>query len=227
MVDVGGTTTDIGAVTGGTVRIDRRGLIGGVPSSLPLAAIASHGVGGSSVIRVTDGRITVGPDSVGAAPGPACFSLGGTAATITDVYLLMGILDPATYLGGDLKFDTDRSAKAVTATIAEPLHVTLPEALALMEEAYVHSTAQAPLADGPLPDDTVLAAFGEARPMTICGTAPPAMPSSSGPPAGAARCARSARPPKTAAPCTCMSTTACCAPPARTGPLTRDCARTT
>ena len=200
MVDVGGTTTDIGAVTGGTVRIDRRGLIGGVPSSLPLAAIASHGVGGSSVIRVTDGRITVGPDSVGAAPGPACFSLGGTAATITDVYLLMGILDPATYLGGDLKFDTDRSAKAVTATIAEPLHVTLPEALALMEEAYVHSAAQAPLADGPLPDDTVLAAFGEARPMTICGAAPPAMPSSSGPPAGAARCARSARPPKTAAP---------------------------
>ena len=171
MVDVGGTTTDIGAVTGGKVRIDRRGLIGGVPSSLPLAAIASHGVGGSSVIRVTDGRITVGPDSVGAAPGPACFGLGGTAATITDVYLLMGILDPATYLGGDLKLDTDRSAKAVTATIAEPLHVTLPEALALMEEAYVHSAAQALLADGPLPDDTVLAAFGGAGPMTICGAA--------------------------------------------------------
>ena len=83
----------------------------------------------------------------------------------------MGILDPATYLGGDLKLDSDRSATAVTATVAEPLDVSLPEALALMEEAYLHSAAQALLADGPLPADTVLAAFGGAGPMTICGAA--------------------------------------------------------
>lgn len=171
MVDVGGTTTDIGAVTAGKVRIDRRGLVAGVPSSLPLAAITSHGVGGSSVIRVTAGKITVGPDSVGAAPGPACFGLGGTSATITDVYLLMGILDPATYLGGDLKLDRDRSAKAVTETVAQPLNVDLPEALARMEEAYLQTAARALLADGPLPGDTVLAAFGGAGPMTICGAA--------------------------------------------------------
>ena len=50
---------------------------------------------------------------------------------------------------------------------------------------------------------------------------PPATPSSSGPPAAAARCASSAPPPRTAAPCTCTSTTACCAPPARTGPPAR------
>ena len=52
-------------------------------------------------------------------------------------------------------------------------------------------------------------------------------PSSSGPPAGTARCASGAPPPKPAAPCTCTSTTACCAPPARTGPQARGCARTT
>ena len=85
MVDVGGTTTDIGVVTDGAIRVDRRGMIDDAPSSLELAAITSYGVGGSSIFRVVDGQIQVGPDSVGAAPGPACFGLGGDEATLTDV----------------------------------------------------------------------------------------------------------------------------------------------
>src|SRR5207245_1032359 len=71
MLDVGGTTTDIGVVSDGAIQVDRRGTIEHAPSSLELAAITSYGVGGSSVFRVADGRLAVGPDSVGAAPGPA------------------------------------------------------------------------------------------------------------------------------------------------------------
>ena len=78
MLDVGGTTTDIGVVSDGAIHVDRRGTIEHAPSSLELAAITSYGVGGSSIFRVVDGRLTVGPDSVGAAPGrPA----SGWAAT--------------------------------------------------------------------------------------------------------------------------------------------------
>ena len=78
MLDVGGTTTDIGVVSDGAIHVDRRGTIEHAPSSLELAAITSYGVGGSSVFRVVDGRLAVGPDSVGAAPGrPA----SGSAAT--------------------------------------------------------------------------------------------------------------------------------------------------
>ena len=87
MADVGGTTTDVGVVTNGAVQVEHRGRVALVPTSFEIAAITSHGVGGSSVIRMTGGEITVGPDSVGAAPGPACFGLGGADATITDVYL--------------------------------------------------------------------------------------------------------------------------------------------
>ena len=76
------------------------------------------------MIRVAGGEIQVGPESVGAAPGPACFGLGGTDATITDVYLLIGLLDPSTYLGGTLKLDPARSANAVEANIAQPLGVS-------------------------------------------------------------------------------------------------------
>ena len=67
---------------------------------------------------------------------------------------------------------------------------------------------------------------GAARPGSPAGS-PPATPSSSGPPAGTARCASGAQPPKPAAPCTCTSTTACCAPPGQPGPPVPGGARTT
>jgi N-methylhydantoinase A len=171
MVDVGGTTTDVGVVVDGAVQTHRRGRVDDAPTSFELAAITSHGVGGSSVIRLAGGELQVGPESVGAAPGPACFGLGGTDATITDVYLLIGILDPTTYLGGTLKLDPARSATAVEANIAQPLGVELFEALTRMEEAYLDRVAEALAAQPTLGSETVIAAFGGAGPMTICGAA--------------------------------------------------------
>jgi N-methylhydantoinase A len=170
MVDVGGTTTDLGVVTDGVVQVERRGRVAMVPTSFELAAITSHGVGGSSVIRVTDGLLTVGPDSVGAAPGPACFGLGGVDATITDVYLLMGVLDPHTYLAGSMTLDVERSRKVVQTAVAEPLGLSLDAALARMEAAYLDRVADA-LRTEPLTAGTVIAAFGGAGPMTVCGAA--------------------------------------------------------
>ena len=171
MVDVGGTTTDIGVVSDGAIHVDRRGTIEHAPSSLELAAITSYGVGGSSIFRVADGRLTVGPDSVGAAPGPACFGLGGDQPTITDVLLLAGLLDPATYLGGTLPLYPDRAAKVIEDKIAGPLGIELDDALRQMEEAHAEAIARA-LADATtVTGDTVLAAFGGAGPMTVCGAA--------------------------------------------------------
>ncbi len=171
MLDVGGTTTDIGVVSDGAIHVDRRGTIEHAPSSLELAAITSYGVGGSSVFRVTDGSLRVGPDSVGAAPGPACFGLGGDQPTITDVLLLAGLLDPATYLGGTLPLYPDRSVKVIEEKIAAPLGLPLDDALRQMEEAHAEAIAAA-LADATtVTGDTVLAAFGGAGPMTVCGAA--------------------------------------------------------
>jgi N-methylhydantoinase A len=169
MMDVGGTTTDVGVVAGGTIATDRRGSVKGIPISFPMSDVQSAGVGGSSVIGVVGDRITVGPRSVGAAPGPACFGLGGKEATITDVNLLLGVLDPATYLDGQLGLDADRARAVVTQTVADPLGITLEEALVQMEAAYFEAIAGsfAKLVDG----DTTLAAFGGAGPMSACGAA--------------------------------------------------------
>ncbi|MFG2022244.1 hydantoinase/oxoprolinase family protein [Streptomyces sp. NPDC048825] len=171
MIDVGGTTTDVGSVKNGRIADERRGSVKGVPISFPMSDVHSSGVGGSSVITVRDGRITVGPESVGAAPGPACFGFGGKSATITDVNLLLGVLDPTTYLDGDFSLDAERSKAVVTATVAEPLGVSLEEALLRMEAAYFATVANA--FAGSIEDaaDTTIAAFGGAGPMSACGAA--------------------------------------------------------
>jgi N-methylhydantoinase A/oxoprolinase/acetone carboxylase beta subunit len=169
MMDVGGTTTDVGVVVDNAIATHRRGSVKGIPISFPMSDVQSAGVGGSSVIAVDGERITVGPRSVGAAPGPACFGLGGKEATITDVNLLLGVLDPATYLDGQIHLDPDRARAVVTETVADPLGIPLEEALVRMEAAYFEAIAQS--FANLVQDDTTLAAFGGAGPMSACAAA--------------------------------------------------------
>ncbi|WP_054814905.1 hydantoinase/oxoprolinase family protein [Nocardia arizonensis] len=172
MVDIGGTTTDVGVVVGAAVAANERGTIRGVPISYPMSDVHSKGVGGSSVIAVTDGRITVGPQSVGAAPGPACFGFGGKQATITDVNLLLGVLDPDTYLNGTFRLDPERSRAVIAETIANPLGIGLEEALIRMEQAYFEAVSSA--FEHLATENTTLAGFGGAGPMSATGAARPA-----------------------------------------------------
>ncbi|WP_028245882.1 hydantoinase/oxoprolinase family protein [Pseudoclavibacter soli] len=171
MIDVGGTTTDVGVVTSAEIVTQRRGTVGGVSVSFPLSDVHSAGVGGSSIIAARDGRITVGPRSVGAAPGPACFGFGGEHATITDVNLLLGVLDADTYLDGALALDAERSRAVITKTVADPLGITLEEALVQMEAAYFQAIANAFADRIEDADHTTVAAFGGAGPMSAAGAA--------------------------------------------------------
>lgn len=170
-MDIGGTTTDVGLVDRGAVRERRWGALEDVEISFPLSEVESLGAGGSSIFRVEDGAVRVGPESVGGAPGPACFGYGGRSATITDAYLLLGILDGDSYFGGTLKLDRARAEAAIEENIGKPLGIPLDEALARMEQAYVAKIASAmrPLTGGA--KDASLLAFGGAGPMTACRVA--------------------------------------------------------
>jgi N-methylhydantoinase A len=170
-IDIGGTTTDIGEVRDNSVREDTRGQVEGVEVSFPLCNVVSVGVGGSSVIRAHDGAIAVGPESVGSAPGPACFGLGGTQATITDAFLLTGLLDPASYFGGELKIDSERACKAIATHVGEPLGLGEDEAAAKMEAAWVEKVAAGIRDFTTVTPDTTLAAFGGAGPFVVCKVA--------------------------------------------------------
>jgi len=168
-VDVGGTTTDFGVVDKGQAVRHPFGKLETVDVSIPMSDLRSIGVGGGSVIRAEGGQIKVGPQSVGGAPGPACFGFGGTQATITDVKLLKGVIDPDHYFGGRMQLDRKRAEAAVLREIAEPLGLDLAGAVDAAEEAWVQAVALH-LARYMTPE-TVLGAFGGAGPFSICAVA--------------------------------------------------------
>lgn len=170
-IDVGGTTTDIGQYLDGGVAEVRHGHVEGISVSFPLCEIMSAGAGGSSVFKAKDGGIVIGPDSVGAIPGPACFGRGGKEATITDASLLCGLFDPASYFGGGMGLDRDRAAAAVKTNVADPLGLSLDKALIEMERAYEEKIADELHRFTTISADTVMLAFGGAGPLNACGVA--------------------------------------------------------
>ncbi len=170
-MDIGGTTTDIGMVDRGSVREQRWGSLEDIQISFPLCEIDSLGVGGSSIFKVVKGKLQVGPESVGGAPGPACFGYGGKEATITDVNLLLGILDGDSYFGGTIKLDPARAKAAIEENVAKPLKISLDEALVRMEAAYIEKISSAMASMGADVSSAALLAYGGAGPMTACKVA--------------------------------------------------------
>ncbi|MBI1238560.1 MAG: hydantoinase/oxoprolinase family protein [Alphaproteobacteria bacterium] len=170
-IDIGGTTTDIAFFAEDRVDRDFFGEIEGSPVAIPMTRVMSVGAGGSSIFSVSGGALRVGPESVGSAPGPACFARGGTEATITDALLLEGVLDPTTYFGGKLRLDPARAERAIMSRVGEPLGLDLPGAIEAMKNAYERRIAKAVQTEGTLTPGTVLIAFGGAGPMSACGIA--------------------------------------------------------
>src|SRR5437868_5651617 len=112
--DMGGTSTDICLVVDGQAALVMDRKLAGHRIALGSLDIASIGAGGGSIARVDAGGILhVGPESAGAAPGPACYGQGGAEPTVTDANLVLGYLDPANFLGGARRLDEDLAARAV------------------------------------------------------------------------------------------------------------------
>src|SRR6185503_20498724 len=74
------------------------------------------------------GGLKVGPQSAGAAPGPACYGKGGAEPTVTDANLIAGRIDPEYFLGSGIRLQRDKAAQAITEKIAQPLGLSLEEA---------------------------------------------------------------------------------------------------
>jgi N-methylhydantoinase A/oxoprolinase/acetone carboxylase beta subunit len=170
-IDVGGTTTDIAFVRDGMIDEDLHGRIENVEIAFPLARVDSVGAGGSSILRAAAGEISIGPDSVGSAPGPACFARGGENATITDALAVSGLFNPETFFGGRLKLDITRAQTAISRNIAEPLGLSLADATLRAIDAYEHKIASALTHRQKDVRDLWLIAFGGAGPMNACGIA--------------------------------------------------------
>lgn len=140
--DVGGTSTDFGLVVAGQPVRRPRVDVGGLEIEQPSVELHSIALGGGSVVAVRDGAVAIGPDSAGAAPGPACFGLGGSDPTPTDAWLILGYLDPANYLGGRRRLFPDLAAEALTRAVGDPLGLSAEQAALAVAEAVVRAAAE-------------------------------------------------------------------------------------
>jgi N-methylhydantoinase A/oxoprolinase/acetone carboxylase beta subunit len=127
-VDVGGTSSDVAVLRGAAWTYAVQPTIDGVPASLPVLELESIGIGGGSIASVASGELAVGPQSAGSQPGPAAFGLGGQEATVTDAACVLGLFDPANFLGGRKRLDGDAARRAVEEKVAAPLGVSPEEA---------------------------------------------------------------------------------------------------
>jgi N-methylhydantoinase A len=127
-MDIGGTSFDVGLIVDGTPLMASQFSFGGVDVRMPCIDVRSIGAGGGSIASVRFGELTVGPDSAGANPGPACYGRGGTRPTGTDADLVLGTLSPSDFASGGLRLDVRAAERAISQHVAEPLGLTLIEA---------------------------------------------------------------------------------------------------
>ena len=129
VIDMGGTSLDISLASGGEPLEVTEGRVGRYATALPMIDIRTIGAGGGSIARIdAGGGLQVGPQSAGAAPGPACYGNGGALPTCTDVDLLLGYLDPDYFLGGHMRLLREPAERAVRERLAGPLAISVEEA---------------------------------------------------------------------------------------------------
>ncbi|HWF74219.1 MAG TPA: hydantoinase/oxoprolinase family protein, partial [Solirubrobacteraceae bacterium] len=113
----------------------------------------------------------VGPESAGASPGPACYALGGTDATVTDASVVLGYIDPDYFLGGRMKLSAAAAREAIEREIAEPLGLDAERAahavLTISGEHMVSAIRDITINEGFDPRGSLLVAGGGAGGMTV------------------------------------------------------------
>ena len=158
--DMGGTSTDVCLIAGGsTVRSAERS-VAGLPVRLPTVDLQTVGAGGGSIVwRDAGGALRVGPESAGADPGPACYGRGGTRPTVTDANLLLGRLPDR--LAGGLELDRAAAERALEGI--DPNAV-----IAAVNAEMLRALRLVSVERGYDPRGFALVAFGGAGPLHAC-----------------------------------------------------------
>ncbi|MEM7251880.1 MAG: hydantoinase/oxoprolinase family protein [Pseudomonadota bacterium] len=175
--DMGGTTAKVGAVDDGepaittTFEVDRVNLRqwSGLPLNISAVELIEIGAGGGSIATTPMGLIQVGPQSAGADPGPACYGLGGTHATLTDANVALGYIEPDEFAGGQFTLHADRARAVIESTLCQALDVSVPSAAfgvhALANASMERALRSMSIERGRDPRDYTLIAFGGAGPL--------------------------------------------------------------
>jgi N-methylhydantoinase A len=188
-LDMGGTTAKASMIEDGRIHItsefevgaglSAQGLNlagGGYAMKVPVIDISEVGAGGGSIVAVDrGGSLQVGPRSAGADPGPVCYGQGGAEATVTDVNLVLGYINPAYLAGGAVPLDAERARAAVGEQVAAPLGLSLHEAAwaahAVANASMIGAIKAVSTQRGRDPREFALVAFGGNGPVHAAGMA--------------------------------------------------------
>ena len=164
-LDMGGTSADVALIQNYESGIGYNRMVADFPVRLPMIDIHTVGAGGGSVAWFDkDNLMKVGPLSAGAEPGPACYSRGGTEATVSDANLILGRL-PDSLIGGAMVLDIQK-AKTVILPIAKRLGFSIERTahgiLGIVVSNMVRAIRVVSVERGHDPRDFSLMAFGGA-----------------------------------------------------------------
>lgn len=166
-LDMGGTTTDCSLLIGGDTTLAGETRIGDHTIRQPMISLESIGAGGGSLVRLKDSRLSVGPESAGSNPGPACYGRGGECPTLTDAAALLG------YFGSSkrsraLSIDTE-AARKVFLSLANELNRTPEEVasgtIAIASAMAARAIKRVTMSKGIDARSCAMIAFGGAGPM--------------------------------------------------------------
>jgi N-methylhydantoinase A len=170
-IDMGGTSLDACVIEEGTPAVEYESKLGHLPVMIPVYDIRTIGAGGGSVAWLDSGLLKVGPQSAGADPGPICYGKGGTEPTITDAALVLGYLDPETFLGGEMTLAEDAAIDGIRTKLADPLDTTVQDVSTGVFDVTVANTVGAireiTVEKGLDPRDFTMVAYGGAGPMFV------------------------------------------------------------
>jgi N-methylhydantoinase A/oxoprolinase/acetone carboxylase beta subunit len=151
--DMGGTTAKICIIDDGkpmasrSFEVDRRYRFmkgSGLPVRIPVIEMVEIGAGGGSIAGVDPmKRITVGPESAGSDPGPACYSRGGTRPAVTDANVVLGRIDPDRFAGGSITLDAKLSGAALDLHVGKALELDTTMAAFGVSEVVEENMANA------------------------------------------------------------------------------------
>jgi N-methylhydantoinase A len=172
-IDMGGTSTDCSTIVGGQESFTTGFEIEwGLPIQIPMIDIRTIGAGGGSIAWIDKGgMLRVGPQSAGAAPGPACYGRNGTEATVTDANLVLGRLNPAYFLGGTMPLDVEAAHAAVSRVaqrLGKPPEDTAMAIVRIANTNMVGALRSVLIERGLDPRDFTLMPFGGAGPLHAC-----------------------------------------------------------
>jgi N-methylhydantoinase A len=174
--DTGGTTFDVGLVSGGAINTTAETWLGGRwighITGIRAVDVKSIGAGGGSIVWIDPGGLLrVGPRSAGAEPGPVCYGAGGVEPTVTDAAVVLGWIDPDYFLGGRLQLDADAAREVVEREVAVPLEMSLEQAayaaLTIATENIVAAIRELTIAQGIDPREVALIAGGGASGLNV------------------------------------------------------------